>query len=247
MENGPEISLPIPDSADRDWGKTGYQEMLAYTGRFPDSHRGNILHVFESLRPGVKPEDWLNRKVDLSDRELEQLGKKLKGEPVLSKVSFGIESFIELARTETQRSSLAELLSETDLGIKTLELRLFTDGQEVTIGWKEELPGEEKQGWVLGTGNFNSEEGEKIIGNLEKFRGLIPETKFVFKNGKALVLTEYVQGEAADENSVVIFRQKLAEKGLAEKDFDLNKQNLIRRPDKSIVYVDRDYLDLGRK
>ena len=246
MENGPEIHSEISNS---EWGKIGYREMLAFTGRFPTSHRGNLIEIFDSLRPGVVSEDWVARKIVLSDKEAEHLGQRLKKEPVLSRVILDKKSFSELARTETQRFSLAKLLAEEDIpeaeAIETIELRLFTDGQELTIGWEKDTLGQERNGWVLRTENLDQKKGEKILGNLEKYRGLIPETKFVYKDGKVLVLTEYVHGKFADENDLVTFRQKLAEKNLTEKNFDLNKQNLIRLPDR-VVYVDRDYLDLAR-
>ncbi|MEO6508889.1 MAG: hypothetical protein ABIO02_02960 [Patescibacteria group bacterium] len=254
-------SQPIPEL---EWGRAAYNELLAMTVRYPASHKDNLVKVLESVHPAPATiEEWQGRKVDLSEEELRNLGTKLKSEPVISKVQLTQEQFIEMSTEEPKRETVATWLKKERPAshlldfIDTVELRLFTDGQEVTIGWERGIEGDEKKkGWVLRSVHLNDAEAKKLFIVLASKHGLVPQTRFIRDDSNdenVLLLSEFIDGEYATQEDIITFRQRLEGKVIDADKWDLNEQNIVKTPDKEIdgkvvkgklIYVDGDYLEL---
>lgn len=247
MADANEIAIQqIPDVQ---WGKTGYLELRRMAKRHPASHGDNIERYIQAISPSRTDNNSLHESISLSDNEFEQLGKRLRRDLILSKVSLSKKEFVALAMKESQRENLAQWFREGNVNvaemlefINSIELRLFTDGQELRIGWEKTV--DDDKGWVMRTTTLTDEKKEKINKNLIRFQGLIPQTR-IFHNGKnTLFLSEFIDGDFATADDIVLFRKELADKGLDEKDFDLNQGNVIRTKGGKLIYVDGDYLGI---
>jgi hypothetical protein len=236
--------------SDSDWGNIGCQQLLAMTVRYPATHRANIIGTLSSIHEGATTDDWLNRKVSLSNDESTKLGQRLRNNLVLSSVPLTKPNFSALAIPEPKRAQLSGWFAGDSLSttgsldmIDSVELRLFTDGQEITIGWEKGLGTEDRKGWVMRAVTLTDDDCKRVAETQKKLQGLIPETR-VFRNGpNTLILSEYTNGSYATVDDLVLFRQELARRGIDEAYFDLNQQNVIRTQN-GLVYVDKDYLDL---
>lgn len=247
MDPNAEIVNTIPDVQ---WGESAYQELLGLTVRHPASHRSNILHLLDSIHSGSATDDWVNRKVSLSHEEFIRLGNKLKQAPVISIVELSKPDFVALAVQEPRRAKLAQVFDGSNSDavqqldfIDSLELRLFTDGQELTVGWEKKTEGGERQGWAIRTATLTLGKRENVQRALTQYQELVPETRIIQNGSDTILLSRFVSGTFATADDIVLFRQELARKGIAEDKFDLNRQNVIRTQEGRLVYVDGDYLD----
>lgn len=116
-----------------EWGKIAREELQIHVKRFSNSHGPYISSLLESLN------DF-------------ELGKRVLEKPVLSQIKMGAREFLKLVEEEgrvffsywlTESNDFATLINRAE----EVELRLFTDGQEIVILW-EGAEGQRK-GWVV--------------------------------------------------------------------------------------------------
>lgn len=249
--------LPLftnPEEETAFMGRGLYNDAQTMMRRYPISHASNIAEVINAARTDKTPAligDLRAGNVDLTEEEITRLGERRSSTPLLSVARIPRTGFTGLARHEPSRQELARWLSgRTDPlldEINTIELRLFNDAAELAIGeGQAKDPGQPPTRWVMRPKSYTSEEFARLQERLAALEGLVPQTHLIRgEDGQStLTLSEWISGQhvTADERNQ--FEALLRDRGISPDYLETHEENIIRRPDGHLLYVDGDYLEI---
>lgn len=238
------------------WGSTTFKGMCSNIRRYPSSHAPNITHLIADAA-GQSDLDYATDNFEsdwrsfFSQEKLVELARKRFASPVISTINVSPAEYQGLAKTEEQRKLFAQWFGSAREGVgeamnrvSNIELRLFSDGQEIHILWEDGPDGKKGKVARVHRHSPTAKDRQQVELKLAQMKGMVPNTELFFGDESVLSLSELVDGEQiTDPEDASRFAQMLDNRGFDGSSWDLNLGNIVKTKDGSLVFVDGDYIE----